>query len=177
MAVGISMRPLQIGGGQRQLRDDKRFSRCMTTVKKRLILGQTTVRQIEMSHTHLHSFMIRSMSSPTRSTNSRSLLLSASMIVGSASSWSSILSASAGVGLDDRKGEGAWLSAIGKEDKTVGIVKGSALGERVVVREEGRVASARGDEEDDDNLEGRMVIETARVDVSKEKREEGKRGG
>jgi hypothetical protein len=99
------------------------------------------------------------------------------MIVESASIWSSILlSASAGVGLDDRKGEGTWLSAIGKEDKTVGIVNGSAWGERVVVREEERVASARGNEEDDDNL-GRMVIETARVDVSKEKREEEKKGG
>ena len=99
------------------------------------------------------------------------------MIVESASIWSSILlSASARVGLDDRKGEGAWLSTIGKEDKTVGIVKGSAWGERVVVREEERVASARGNEEDDDNLDGRMVIETARDDVSEEKREEEKRG-
>lgn len=45
------------------------------------------------------------------------------------------------------------------------------------MREEERVASARGNEEDDDNLEGRMVIETARVDVSEEKREEEKKGG
>jgi hypothetical protein len=71
--------------------------------------------------------MIRSISSPTRSTNSRSFDLSASIIDGSASDWSSILlSDSAGVGLDARKGEGTWISAIGREDKTVGIVKGSA---------------------------------------------------
>ena len=107
--------------------EDKRYSRCMTTVKKCLIIGQTTRLHIEMSHTHLRSLIIRSMSSPTRSTNNRSLLLSASMIDGSASIWSSILlSASAGLGLDARKGEETWPSAIGREDKTDGIVKGSA---------------------------------------------------
>jgi hypothetical protein len=89
------------------------------------------------------------------------------MIDGSASIWSSILlSVSAGVGLDARKGEGTCISVIGKEDKTVGIVKGSAWGERVVVREEERVASAGSDEEDEDNLEERTVIETVRVDAS-----------
>ena len=129
-----------------------------------------------MSHTHLRSFMIRSMSSPTRSTNSRSLLLSASMIDGSISIWSSILlSPSAGVGLGARKGEGAWLSAIGSEDKTVGIVKGSAWGERVVVREEGRVASTGSDKEDEAILEERTTIATVRVDVSIEEREGKKR--
>jgi hypothetical protein len=67
---------------------------------------QTTRLHIEMSYTHLRSFIIRSMSSPTRSTNNRSLLFSASMIDGSASIWSSVLlSASAGFGLDARKGE------------------------------------------------------------------------
>ena len=116
--------------------------------------------------------MIRSMSSPTRSTNSLSLLLSASMIDGSASIWSSILlSFSAGAGLDVRKGEGTWPSVIGNEDKTVGIVKGSAWGERVVVSEEERVASAGSDEEDEGNLEERTVIETVRVDASIEESE------
>ena len=123
----------------------------------------------------MRSFMIRSMSSPTRSTNNRSLLLSASTIDGSASIWSSILlSASAGVGLDARKGEETWPS-IGREDKTEGIVKGSAWGERVVVREEGRVASAGSDEEGEDNLEERTVIATVRVDASAKEKEEEKR--
>jgi hypothetical protein len=104
------------------------------------------------------------------------LLLSASIIDGSTSFWSSILlSASAGLGLDARKGEGTWLSGIGREDKTVGIVKGSAWGERVVVREGGRVASAGSDEEDEDNFEERTVIETVRTGVSIEGREEEKR--
>ena len=98
------------------------------------------------------------------------------MIDGSASISSSILlSVSAGVGLDVRNGEGTWPSVIGKEDKTVGIVKGSAWGERVVVREEARVASAGSDEEDEDNLEERTVIETVRVDASIEESEEEKK--
>ena len=93
--------------------EDKRYGRCMTTVKKCLITRQTAKLYIEMTPTHLHSFIIRSMSSPTRSTNNRSLLLSASMIDGSASIWSSILlSASAGFGLDARKGEETWPSVI-----------------------------------------------------------------
>jgi hypothetical protein len=54
-----------------------------------------------MNKTHLRSFTRRSISSPTRSTNIRSLLLSASMIDGSASIVESVLlSVSAGVGLD-----------------------------------------------------------------------------
>lgn len=115
------------------------------------------------------------MSSPTRSTNNRSLLLSASIIDGSASDWSSILlSTSAEFGQDARKGEGTWPSVIGREDKTDGIVKGSALGERVVVRGGGRVASAGREEEEEDNLEERTVIETVRVDVSAEQKEEEK---
>jgi hypothetical protein len=61
---------------------------------------QTTEERIEMSDTHLRSFTSRSMSSPTRSTNIRSLVLSASMIVGSTSIESVLLSVSAGVGLD-----------------------------------------------------------------------------
>lgn len=113
------------------------------------------------------------MSSPTRSTNKRSLLLSASTIVGSASIWSSILlSASAGFGLDARKGEGTWPSVIGREDKTDGIVKGSAWGERVVVKGGGRVASVGRDGEEEDNFEERTVIETVRVDASTEEEEE-----
>src|SRR5579863_5592999 len=95
---------------------------------------------IKMSHTHLRSLMIRSMSSPTRSTNNRSLLLSASMTVGSTSTGpSALLSVSAGVELGTGKGEETWISVSGRDDKTDGIVKGSAWGERVVVR---RVASA-----------------------------------
>jgi hypothetical protein len=155
--------------------EDKRYSRRMTTVKKCLRTGQTTRLHIEMSYTHLPSFIIRSMSSPTRSTNNRSLLLSASMIDGSASSWSSILlSASVGFGLDARKGEETWPSVTGREDKTDGIVKGSALGERVVVKGGGRVASGGRDGEEEDNLEERTVIETVRVDVSTEEKEEEK---
>ena len=128
---------------------------------------------LKMIHAHLRSFIIRSMSSPTRSTNNRSLLLSASIIDASASIWSSILlSASAGFGEDANKGEETWSSVIGREDKTDGIVKGSAWGERVVVRGGGRVASAGREEED--NLEERTVIETVRVDVSREEDEEEK---
>ena len=157
--------------------EDKRYSRSMTTVKKCLITGQTTRLHIKISHTHLRSFIIRSMSSPTRSTNNRSLLLSASTIDGSASIWSSILlSASAGFGLDDRKGEETWPSVIGREDKTDGIVKGSAWGERVVVKGGGRVASVGRDGEEEDNFEERTVIETVRVDASTEEEEEEKRG-
>ena len=127
---------------------------------------------MKMSHTHLRSFMIRSMSSPTRSTNNRSLLLSASKIDGSASTGPSVLlSVSAGVGLGAGKGEGTWTSASGRDDKTDGIVKGSAWGERVVVR---RVASAERDEGGGDNLEERTVTETVRVDVSVEIKEEAK---
>jgi hypothetical protein len=96
------------------------------------------------------------------------------MIDGSASIWSSILlSASAGFGLDARKGEETWPSVTGREDKTDGIVKGSALGERVVVKGGGRVASGGRDGEEEDNLE-RTVIETVRVEVSTEKKEEEK---
>ena len=95
------------------------------------------------------------------------------MIDASASIWSSILlSASAGFGEDANKGEGTWSSVIGREDKTDGIVNGSAWGERVVVRGGGRVASAGREEED--NLEERTVIETVRVDVSREEEEEEK---
>lgn len=128
---------------------------------------------MKMSHTYLHSFMIRSMSSPTRSTNNRSLLLSASMIDGSASTGpSTLLSVSAGVGLDAGKGEGTWTSVSGRDDdKTEGIVKGSAWGERVVVR---RVASAARDEVGGDNLEERTVTERVRVDVSVGKKKEEK---
>jgi len=98
------------------------------------------------------------------------------MIDGSASIWSSILlSTSAGSGLDARKGGETWPSVIGREDKTDGIVKGSACGERVVVREAGRVASAGSDGEEEDNFEERTVIETVRVDVSVEEKEEEKR--
>jgi hypothetical protein len=124
---------------------------------------------------HLRSIMMRSMSSPTRSTNNRSLLLSASRIDGSASIGpSGLLSVSAGVGLDAGKGDDAWLSVSGRDDKTAGIVKGSAWGESVVVREETRVASAGRDEEDGDSLEARTVTETVRVDVSLEERKEGR---
>ena len=152
--------------------EDKRHSRSMTTVKKCLITRQTTRLHIAIIHTHLRSFMIRSMSSPTRSTNNRSLLLSASTIDGSASIWSSILlSASVGFGLDARKGEGTWPSVIGREDKTDGIVKGSAWGERVVVKGAGRVASLGRDGEED-NFEERTVIETVRVDASTGEEEE-----
>jgi hypothetical protein len=63
----------------------------------------------------------------------------------------------------------------GREDKTDGIVKGSALGERVVVKGGGRVASGGRDGEEEDNLEERTVIETVRVDVSTEEKEEEKR--
>ena len=155
--------------------EDKRCGCRMTTLKKCLITGQTTKLHIKMSHTHLRSFIIRSMSSPTRSTNNRSLLLSASLIDASASIWSSILpSTSAGFGLDDRKGEGTWPSVIGREDKTDGIVNGSALGERVVVKGGGRVASGGRDGEEEGNLEERTVIETVRVDVSAEEKEEEK---
>lgn len=139
--------------------------------------GQTSRLHVEMNYAYLRSFIIRSMSSPTRSTNNRSLLLSASMIDGSASDWSSILlSTSAEFGQDARKGEGeeTWPSVIGREDKTDGIVKGSAWGERVVVRVEGRVASAGREEEEEDSLEERTVIETVRVDVSAEEKEEEK---
>lgn len=129
----------------------------------------------------MRSIMMRSKSSPTRSTNNRSLLLSASMIDGSASVGpSGLLSASAGVGLDAGNGEDAWLSGSGRDDKTDGIVKGSAWGERVVVREETRVASAGRDEEAGDSLGTRTVTE-ARVDVSLEerkgRREVSERGG
>lgn len=64
---------------------------------------------------------------------------------------------------------------IGREDKTDGIVKGSAWGERVVVKGGGRVASSGRDGEEEGNLEERTVIETVRVDVSAEKKEEEKR--
>jgi hypothetical protein len=97
------------------------------------------------------------------------------MIDASASIWSSILlSASGGFGLDARKGEEAWPSVIGREDKTDGIVKGSALGERVVVKGGGRVASDGTDGEEEDSLEERTVIETVRVEVSKKEEEEEK---
>ena len=73
----------------------------MVVVARRLVRRQTTEVRIEMSITHLRSFTSRSISSPTRSTNIRSLLLSASMIDGSASIVESVLlSVSAGVGLD-----------------------------------------------------------------------------
>ena len=95
------------------------------------------------------------------------------MIDGSASIWSSILlSASAGFGLGARKGGETWPSVIGREDKTDGIVKGSAWGERVVVKGGDRVASGGRDEEEEDNLEERTVIETVRVDVSAGEEEE-----
>src|SRR5712691_2783 len=127
---------------------------------------------MKMRHTHLRSFMIRSMSSPTRSTNNRSLLLSASTIDGSASTGpSALLSVSAGVGLGAGKGEGTCKSVSGRDDKTEGIVKGSAWGERVVVR---RVASAERDEGGGDNLAVRMVTETVLVGVSEERKEEAK---
>jgi hypothetical protein len=84
------------------------------------------------------------------------------------------------VGLDAGNGEDAWLSGSGRDDKTDGIVKGSAWGERVVVREETRVASAGRDEEAGDSLGTRTVTE-ARVDVSLEerkgRREVSERGG
>lgn len=70
------------------------------------VVSANSKKMSHLSYTHLDSFMIRSMSSPTRSTNSRSLLLSASMIVGSASIWSSILLSVSGDGLDAKKGEG-----------------------------------------------------------------------
>jgi hypothetical protein len=54
----------------------------------------------------------------------------------------------------------------GGEDKADGIVNGSAWGERVVVREEWRVASVEGDEEGGDNLEERAVTWAGRDDVS-----------
>jgi hypothetical protein len=78
-----------------------------------------------------------------------------------------------GFGLDARKGEETWPSVIGREDKTDGIVKGSAWGERVVVKGGDRVASGGRDGEEEDNLE-RTVIETVRVDVSAEEKEEEK---
>lgn len=57
-----------------------------------------------MVHTHLRSFISRSMSPPTRSTNSRSLLLRASTIIErSASVVESDVSA--GVGLEAGNGE------------------------------------------------------------------------
>jgi hypothetical protein len=97
------------------------------------------------------------------------------MTVGSGSIWSSILlSASVGLGLDTRKGEETWPSVIGREDKTDGIVKGSAWGERVVVKGGGRVASGGRDGEEGDTLEERTVIETVRVDVSTGEKEEEK---
>jgi hypothetical protein len=136
-----------------------------------------------MGHTHLRSFMIRSMSSPTRSTNNRSLLLSASMMVGSASIGpSGLFSSSAGEGLDAGNGEETALSVGGRDDggtdDIAGIVNGSAWGERVVVWEETRVASGGRGEGDGDSLEERTVTETVRVDVSVEERNEvSERGG
>lgn len=82
------------------------------------------------------------------------------------------MSVSAGARLDARKGEGAWLSVIGREDKAVGIVKGTAWGERVVVREGRRVGSAESDEEDGDELVERTVTGSVRVEVSVEGRAE-----
>ena len=76
---------------------------------------------------HLRSFTSRSISPPTRSTNSRSLLLSASMIEGSASVVESVLfSVSTGIGLEVGNGECIWLSERGGEDKTDVMVNGSA---------------------------------------------------
>jgi hypothetical protein len=103
------------------------------------------------------------------------------MIDGSASIEPSVLlSFSAGAGLDAGKGEETWLSGSERDDET-GMVKGSAWGESVVVREETRVASAGRDEEDGDSLEERTVTETVRVDVSAGERKEGRevseRGG
>lgn len=84
-------------------------------------------RGVEIVYTHLRSFISRSMSPPTRSTNSLSLLLSASMIEGSASVEESVLfSVSAGVGLDAGNGEKVGLSTTGVEDKTDVMVNGSA---------------------------------------------------
>jgi hypothetical protein len=60
----------------------------------------------------------------------------------------------------------AGLSMAGGDDKTEGIVNGSAWGERVVVREEWRVASTEGDEEGGDSLEERTVTWTGRDEVS-----------
>ena len=144
------------------------MSRCMKPTEKHLIAG----RDLKAGYAYLRSFMIRSMSSPTRSTNNRSLLLSASMIVESASIGSSVLlSISARAGLGAGKGEGAWPSVSGRDDKTDGIVKGSAWGDREVVMEERLVASGARDV-DGGNLEERTVTETVRVDVSVEEREE-----
>jgi hypothetical protein len=53
-------------------------------------------------------------------------------------------------------------------------VKGSAWGERVVVKGGGRVASGGRDGVEEDNLEERTVIATVRVDVSAEEKEEEK---
>jgi hypothetical protein len=61
---------------------------------------------------------------------------------------------------------------IGREDKTDGIVKGSAWGERVVVKGGGRVASVGRDGEEGDNFEERTVIERVRVEASTEEEEE-----
>ena len=58
-------------------------------------------------YTHLRSFISRSMSPPTRSTNSRSLLLRASMIIERSASVveSVLLSISTGAGLEAGNGE------------------------------------------------------------------------
>lgn len=60
-----------------------------------------------MVYTHLRSFISRSMSPPTRSTNSRSLLLRASMIIERSASVveSVLLSISTGAGLEAGNGE------------------------------------------------------------------------
>ena len=84
-------------------------------------------RGVATVYTHLRSFTSRSMSPPTRSTNSRSLLLSASMIEGSASVVESVLfSISTGIGLEVGNGESIWLSERGRDDKTDVMVNGSA---------------------------------------------------
>lgn len=99
VAVGISTRPLRVEIVSAKPKEIRYVSWYMRPTM--------TGMGMKMSHTHLRSFMIRSMSSPTRSTNNRSLLLSASMIDGSASTGpSALLSVSAGVGLGAGKGEG-----------------------------------------------------------------------
>jgi len=125
----------------------------------------------------LRSLMVRSISSPTRRTKSRSLPLSASTIKGSASIWPSVLlSGSAGdrLGAGAGKREGSWPSETGREDKTVGIVNGSAWGERVVVREERREVSSESEDEEEEGFEERTIAGTVRVDVSVGEREREK---
>ena len=62
---------------------------------------------VAVVYTHLRSFISRSMSPPTRSTNSRSLLLRASMIIERSASVveSVLLSISTGAGLEAGNGE------------------------------------------------------------------------